>query len=162
MRNQFARLGLEGVQIVELDAARELPFSRQFDRILVDAPCSGTGTLARHPEIRWRLRAEQLPDFHRLQVGILTSAIKQLAPDGRLVYSTCSLEPEENEEVVEEVLAGTLSLRRVARNEVAKSLVAHLTRGIDPEALVDADGQFRTSPVSQQTDGFYAAVLEKR
>jgi 16S rRNA (cytosine967-C5)-methyltransferase len=162
MRNQFARLGLEGVQIVELDAARELPFGRQFDRILVDAPCSGTGTLARHPEIRWRLRAEQLPEFHRLQVEILASAIKQLAPDGRLVYSTCSLEPEENEEVVEEVLAGTQSLRRVARDEVAKSLVAHLIRGIDPQALVDADGQFRTSPVSQQTDGFFATVLEKR
>jgi 16S rRNA (cytosine967-C5)-methyltransferase len=162
MRNQFARLGLEGVQIVELDAARELPFGRQFDRILVDAPCSGTGTLARHPEIRWRLRAEQLPEFHRLQVEILASAIKQLAPDGRLVYSTCSLEPEENEEVVEEVLAGTQSLRRVARDEVAKSLVAHLIRGIDPQALVDADGQFRTSPVSRQTDGFFATVLEKR
>jgi 16S rRNA (cytosine967-C5)-methyltransferase len=162
MRNQFARLGLVGVRIVELDGARELPFGRQFDRILVDAPCSGTGTLARHPEIRWRLRAEQLPEFHRLQVEILASAVKQLAPGGRLAYSTCSIEPEENEEVVEEVLAGTQSLRRVARSEVAKSLEAHLIRGIDPQALVDADGQFRTSPVSQQTDGFCAAVLEKR
>jgi 16S rRNA (cytosine967-C5)-methyltransferase len=162
IRNQFARLGLVGVRIVELDGARELPFGRQFDRILVDAPCSGTGTLARHPEIRWRLRAEQLPEFRRLQVGILASAIKQLAAGGRLVYSTCSMEPEENEEVVEEVLAGTQSLRRVARSEVAKSLEAHLIRGIDPQALVDADGQFRTSPVSQQTDGFSAAVLEKR
>jgi hypothetical protein len=72
------------------------------------------------------------------------------------------MEPEENEEVVEEVLAGTQSLRRVARDEVAKSLAADLIRGIDPQALVDAGGQFRTSPVSQQTDGFYAAVLEKR
>jgi 16S rRNA (cytosine967-C5)-methyltransferase len=162
MRNQFARLRLADVQVVELDAARELPFGRQFDRILVDAPCSGTGTLARHPEIRWRLRAEQLPEFHLLQVEILTSAIKQLAPGGRLVYSTCSMEPEENEEVVEEVLAGGQSLRRVARDEVAKSLAAHLIRGIDSQALIDADSQFRTSSVAQHTDGFFAAILEKR
>ena len=76
VRHDQHRLGLAGVQIVELDAARELPFGRQFDRILVDAPCSGTGTLARHPEIRWRLRAEQLPEFHRLQAEMLASAMK--------------------------------------------------------------------------------------
>ena len=161
MRNQFQRLNLDGVQIVELDATRDLPFGRQFDRILVDAPCSGTGTLARHPEIRWRLRPEQLSEFHQLQVGILTSAIKQLAPGGRLVYSTCSMEPEENEEVVSEVLASAPSIKPVARDEIAKSLAPHLAPGLDAQTLIDARGQFRTSPAAQRTDGFFAAILEK-
>ena len=162
MRSQFERLGLASVRIVELDAARDLPFGQQFDRILVDAPCSGTGTLARHPEIRWRLRPEQLPEFHQLQVAILASAIKQLAPGGRLVYSTCSMEPEENEEVVAEVIAGAPSLKRVAREEVAKSLAPHLVPGIDAQNLLNADGEFRTSPAEQATDGFFVAILEKR
>jgi 16S rRNA (cytosine967-C5)-methyltransferase len=161
MRNQFQRLKLDGVQIVELDAAHNLPFGRHFDRILVDAPCSGTGTLARHPEIRWRLRPEQLSEFHQLQVGILTSAIKQLAPGGRLVYSTCSMEPEENEEVVSEVLTSASSIRPVTRDEIAKLLASHLVPGLDPQTLIDANGQFRTSPAMQRTDGFFAAVLEK-
>ena len=81
---------------MQLDAMQPLPFAVKFHRILVDAPCSGTGTLARHPEIRWRLKPEQLAEFHRLQVAILTSALDALAPGGRLVYATCSLEPEEN------------------------------------------------------------------
>ncbi len=161
MRNQFERLGLGSVQIVELDAAHDLPFGRQFDRILVDAPCSGTGTLARHPEIRWRLRPEQFSEFHQLQVGILASAIKQLAPGGRIVYSTCSMEPEENEEVVSEALANAPSIKPVARDEVAKSLVPHVVPGLDARSLVDATGEFRTSPAAQRTDGFFAAVLEK-
>jgi 16S rRNA (cytosine967-C5)-methyltransferase len=160
MRNQFSRLGLDGVQLVELDAADSLPFSRQFDRILVDAPCSGTGTLARHPEIRWRLRPEQLSEFHQLQVGILASAIKQLAPGGRLVYSTCSMELEENEEVVSEVLSSVPFIKPPARDEVAKSLAPHLVPGLDPQSLIDANSQFRTSPAAQRTDGFFAAVLE--
>ena len=161
MRNQFERLSLGRVQIVELDAGRDLPFGRQFDRILVDAPCSGTGTLARHPEIRWRLRLEQLSEFHELQVGILASAIKQLAPGGRVVYSTCSMEPEENEEVVSETLASAPSIKSVTRDEIAKSLAPHVVPGLDAQTLIDANGQFRTSPAAQRTDGFFAAVLEK-
>ncbi|MGC1593725.1 MAG: 16S rRNA (cytosine(967)-C(5))-methyltransferase RsmB, partial [Candidatus Acidiferrales bacterium] len=97
MREQFSRLGLGAVRLVELDAARPLPFGVRFDRILVDAPCSGTGTLGRHPEIRWRLKAEALAEFHVLQVALLRSGLERLAPGGRLVYSTCSLEAEENE-----------------------------------------------------------------
>jgi 16S rRNA (cytosine967-C5)-methyltransferase len=168
MRNQFRRLNLDAVQIIEVDATRDLPFGRQFDRILVDAPCSGTGTLARHPEIRWRLRPEQLSEFHQLQVGILASAIKQLALGGRLVYSTCSMEPEENEEVVSEVLSSVLtsvstsapSIKPVAQDEIVKSLAPHLAPGLDPQTLIEANGQFRTSPAAQHTDGFFAAVLE--
>ena len=89
---------------IVLDGEQPLPFERPFDRILVDVPCSGTGTLARHPEIRWKLHAEDLSDLHDRQARLLRNALPHLAPDGRLVYSTCSLEPEENEFVVREVL----------------------------------------------------------
>ncbi len=85
---------------VVLDGARPLPFHILFDRILVDAPCSGTGTLARHPEIKWKLTPADLDDLAGRQRAILGQAFRLLAPGGRLVYSTCSLEPEENEQVV--------------------------------------------------------------
>jgi 16S rRNA (cytosine967-C5)-methyltransferase len=89
--------------LVVLDGTRVLPFGRLFDRILVDAPCSGTGTLGRNPEIKWRLRPEDLDDLPRRQKALLANALEALAPGGRLVYSTCSLEPEENEGVVRAV-----------------------------------------------------------
>jgi 16S rRNA (cytosine967-C5)-methyltransferase len=85
---------------VALDATQPLPFARKFDRILVDAPCSGTGTLARNPEIKWRLREPDLPDLQRRQKQILKNALDAVAPGGLLVYSTCSLEREENEDVI--------------------------------------------------------------
>jgi 16S rRNA (cytosine967-C5)-methyltransferase len=86
---------------VALDATEPLPFALQFDRILVDAPCSGTGTLAPNPEIKWRLKTEDLPEFQNRQRKILAHALDRLAPGGKLVYATCSLERDENEDVVE-------------------------------------------------------------
>ncbi|MBZ5633210.1 MAG: hypothetical protein LAO55_08780 [Acidobacteriia bacterium] len=94
-------------QRVVLDATTTLPFNVKFDRILVDAPCSGTGTLARNPEIKWRLRASDLQRFALLQRKILEHALPHLKPGGRLVYATCSLEREENEDVISHVLAGS-------------------------------------------------------
>lgn len=90
-----------GVHVVHLDGTRPLPFGRRFDRILLDAPCSGTGTLARNPEIKWRLQPEDILDLHRRQGALLRNALEVLAPGGVLVYSTCSLEREENDGVVE-------------------------------------------------------------
>jgi 16S rRNA (cytosine967-C5)-methyltransferase len=98
-RTRLAEVPGEAVRVV-LDAREPLPFSRKFERILIDAPCSGTGTLARNPEIKWRLRVEDLARFQELQKAILDRALGQLAPGGRLVYATCSLEREENEDVV--------------------------------------------------------------
>jgi len=161
MRKQFERLHLAGVQSVELDAEKPLPFPAHFERILVDTPCSGTGTLARHPEIRWRLRPEQLAEFHRLQVAILRSALEALAPGGRIVYSTCSLEPKENEEVIAQVLRAEPSLRPVPATEIAAVLAPHLAENVDAASLFDAAGYFRTLPGAQPTDGFFAAVLQK-
>ncbi len=91
---------------VVLDAATALPFNVKFDRILIDAPCSGTGTLARNPEIKWRLRPNDLARFAALQRRILENALPHLKPGGKLVYATCSLEREENEDVITHVLAG--------------------------------------------------------
>ena len=93
-------------QRVVLDAAAALPFNMKFDRILVDAPCSGTGTLARNPEIKWRLRPADLARFAALQREILRHALPHLKPGGRLIYATCSLEREENEDVVAGIGAG--------------------------------------------------------
>jgi 16S rRNA (cytosine967-C5)-methyltransferase len=86
--------------LVVLDGTQPLPFARGFDRILVDAPCSGTGTLGRNPEIKWRLKPADLDDLQRRQTALLANARAVLKPGGLLVYSTCSLEPEENEGVV--------------------------------------------------------------
>jgi 16S rRNA (cytosine967-C5)-methyltransferase len=163
MRSQFQRLKIGNLNFVKLNATRELPFRAAFQRILVDAPCSGTGTLSRHPEIRWRLRPEQLAEFHRLQVDILINAIAMLAPQGRLVYSTCSVEPEENEDVVGEALqkSAPLQLRQVTSDSAAVSLKDHLIPGVDARELFDAEAQFRTVPGERATDGFFAAILER-
>jgi 16S rRNA (cytosine967-C5)-methyltransferase len=159
MRVQLERVAAGRAHLVELDAEQPLPFRGQFDRILLDAPCSGTGTLARHPEIRWRLELNRLAESHKHQVSMLRMALLQLAPGGRLVYSTCSTEPEENEEVVEEALRDTSWVRRVPRVEAARAIAPHLAAGVDPDTLFDAGGYFRTSPSLHQTDGFFAAVL---
>jgi len=161
MREQFERLKLARVDAVELDAQKPLPFCAHFDRILVDAPCSGTGTLARHPEIRWRLRPEQLGELHSLQVALLTNAIAQLAPAGRLVYSTCSLEPEENEEVAAEVLRTTPGAHQLSASEAASAIAPHLVPDPKTSRLFDASGNFRTWPPDCATDGFFATLLTK-
>ena len=100
--------GLRGLaaDLVVLDGTRPLPLAQRFDRILVDAPCSGTGTLGRNPEIKWRLRPDDLADLHGRQTALLQNALQALAAGGRLVYSTCSLEPEENQQVVAKAAAG--------------------------------------------------------
>lgn len=89
------------IPVIALDAVTPLPFDAKFDRILVDAPCSGTGTLSRNPEIKWRLKPEDIAELQTRQKAILRNALAQLKPGGLLVYSTCSLEREENQGVIE-------------------------------------------------------------
>jgi 16S rRNA (cytosine967-C5)-methyltransferase len=163
MRAQFERIGLRGVHLVELNAEEPLPFRQKFNRILLDAPCSGTGTLARHPEIRWRFDPERLAELHTFQVRLLRNALANLAPGGQLVYSTCSIEPEENESVIADALAlhHDISIRRVPREVLTERLRPHLVNSAEAEAFFDSDGYFRTSPASLHTDGFFAAVLQR-
>jgi 16S rRNA (cytosine967-C5)-methyltransferase len=103
---------VSGCARVVLDATSSLPFRTSFDRVLVDAPCSGTGTLGRNPEIRWRLKPADIEKLHDKQVAILRQSLKCLGPEGILVYSTCSLERRENEDVVSESGATVVSVRR--------------------------------------------------
>jgi 16S rRNA (cytosine967-C5)-methyltransferase len=98
--HRLQTLSALSADLVVLDATAPLPFARKFDRILLDAPCSGTGTLARNPEIKWRLTPQDIQALHQRQTALLANAMDALAPGGRLVYSTCSLEREENENVV--------------------------------------------------------------
>lgn len=158
LRGNLERVGATNVRLLALDAQQPLPISTQFDRILVDAPCSGTGTLARNPEIRWRLKPEDLPELAARQVAILRSAFDALAPGGRLVYSTCSLEPEENELVVKQALATTGGLRLLDGSE---ALRPYLHDGANASTLFDDHGYFRTWPHVHGTDGFFAAVIER-
>jgi 16S rRNA (cytosine967-C5)-methyltransferase len=144
----------EAVRLVRLDASERLPFSLQFDRILVDAPCSGTGTLARNPEIKWRLAAEDPARLAAIQSKILVNALAALAPGGRLIYATCSLEPEENEMVVESVLSSAAGFRRLGRAELIESLPK-----LAP--LIDENGYFRTRPDLHGMDGFFAAAITR-
>ncbi len=154
MRRLWPQLAPPNVPLhaVRLDASRPLPFAYQFDRVLADVPCSGTGTLARNPEIKWRLQESDFSRLARTQAAILRQGLESLAPGGRLVYSTCSLEPEENEAVVEAVLSEAQNFRRLARAEFA-------TEFPFLSSLFDAAGYFRTRPDLHGTDGFFAAVI---
>jgi len=109
---RVAMLNTLGVDVVHLDATRPLPFCVSFDRILLDAPCSGTGTLARNPEIKWRLDPAGLAELHERQVVLLRNALDALAPAGQLVYSTCSLEREENDGVIESLGLSPIRIMR--------------------------------------------------
>ncbi len=100
-----------------LDATQPLPLRERFDRVLIDAPCSGTGTLGRNPEIKWRLEPSDLIDLHRRQVAMLRNALECLKPGGRLVYSTCSLEEEENRAVIEAFPRAWRTVQRLPGHE---------------------------------------------
>ncbi len=132
-----------------------------FDLVLCDVPCSGTGTLGRNPEIRLRLDAAELPRQAARQREILRAALGRVAAGGRVVYSTCSLEPEECERVVDALIAETGSAwRRVDTQSLLDEL---RERGVLQGELKDAvrDRALRTLPGVHAVDGFYAAVLER-
>jgi 16S rRNA (cytosine967-C5)-methyltransferase len=155
----------ERVRTEVADAATTpFPASTLFDLILCDVPCTGTGTLARNPEIRHRLRPEELARQSTRQRAILSGALRHLAPGGRLVYSTCSLEPEENQQVIESILSDP-SLRPVPVNSLLETLAS--TNILSPEsatALIPSatpNGTLRTLPGVHPCDGFFAVILER-
>jgi 16S rRNA (cytosine967-C5)-methyltransferase len=121
---------------VVLDAARPLPLRAHFDRIFIDAPCSGTGTLSRNPEIKWRVQERDFARFGEIQSRIVLEGLRVLAPQGKLLYATCSLECEENEDVI----AAVLQLR--------------------PDFHLESESW--RLPGREEGDGFYAAVLAPR
>src|SRR5678816_2803563 len=125
-------------QRVVLDAAMALPFNVKSDRVLVDAPCSGTGTLARNPEIKWRLQPDDLADLRSRQLSIVSAAMMHVAPRGKLVYATCSLEKEEGESVADEALQNTKFFHlRNGRDEIAQLRTQGLLSTNEYESFVD-------------------------
>ncbi|HTJ86861.1 MAG TPA: transcription antitermination factor NusB [Terriglobales bacterium] len=147
------------VQVLSADV-RAMPLNRQFDRILVDAPCSGTGTLARNPEIKWRLKAEDLSRLEAYQLEILGSAMKHAAMGGRIVYSTCSLEPEENQQVIEKALTDNPAFHVIdARSRLLELQSNGELAWKDIDSLITGP-YLRTIPGVHPCDGFFAAILE--
>lgn len=160
MQNLLGKNQSTRIKIVAADAIN-LPVAMKFDRILVDVPCSGTGTLTRNPEIKWHLKPEDLAKLHDRQLAILLSALEHLALGGRLVYSTCSLEREENENVVEQALAQITSVRLLdcsAELDRLKAIGSLIWPNI--ESLTHGS-YLRTIPGVHPSDGFFAAILEK-
>ena len=148
------------IQVVVADA-QQFPIALLFDRVLADVPCSGTGTLARNPEIKWRLTPADLAELNQRQGKILRSALAHVAAGGRLIYSTCSLEKEENEDVVEQALAENKSFRLVdARTELDRLKAAGELVWQDTTTLTRGP-YLRTIPGIHPCDGFFAAILEK-
>ena len=146
------RWGITAVKTAVVDAADAASTASlgSFDRVLVDAPCSGLGTLRRNPEIRWHLTARKLGEFPPLQKRILGNAAACVKGGGVLLYSTCSVMPEENEGVVEAFLEGHRDF-----------IPARPPAGF-PADVIDAKGFLRTFPHRHGTDGFFGALLQRR
>ena len=163
LRERLAPLD-DRIDCRHLDAAT-LDESGAFDLVLADVPCSGTGTLGRNPEIRHRLAPDDFARQTERQRAILGAAIRATREGGRVVYSTCSLEPEENEQVIAAVLAAHENVRvlplalRLEEMEAAAILIEAGVRRL--EGAVTAEGYLRLIPGRFGTDGFFVAVLEK-
>lgn len=138
------------VRIVQADAAVP-PFAPLFHRVLLDAPCSGLGTLRRDPDIRWRRTEDELPKLAAAQAMMLERASLALEPGGRVIYSTCSSEPEENEHVVDAFLARHGEFRLARADELQPITHRFLT----------GSGHFRTLPFRDRLEAFFAAMLVK-
>jgi 16S rRNA (cytosine967-C5)-methyltransferase len=150
LRRTVNATGATCARVVQADIAGPLPFRTTFDCVLLDAPCSGLGTLRRDPDIRWRRSAEDLPSLQATQLAMLQRTAGVVAPGGRLVYATCSSEPDENEDVVSRFLERHPDFTR-APELIPSSLSRFIT----------AVGDFRTFPFRDQLEAFFAAMLVK-
>jgi 16S rRNA (cytosine967-C5)-methyltransferase len=149
LRENCRRQGVESVKIVQYDAEKSLPFAENaFDWILVDAPCSGTGTIRHNPEIKYFLQEKDFVELSEKQLEILKNASKLVKSGGRLIYSTCSLEREENESVVEKFLADNSEFEKVLPRL--------------PERFLTDENFARTFPQRDEMDGFFIAAFKKR
>ncbi len=144
----------------EVCDAAKLAYEKSFDLILCDVPCSGTGTIARNPEIRHRLEPAEFSRQHSRQVAILLAAMRALKPGGRLLYSSCSLEPEENEAVIQNCLSGRLEYSEVDLSGRVAALVAAGSL-VSAEGLLQ-NGRLRTLPGVHPCDGFFTAMITRR
>lgn len=154
LKPRLARSGLSNVHPQLLADERDQKVKRlagKFDRVLIDAPCSGLGTLRRNPDLKWRQSPESVAELVAKQAAIFDSSARLTKPGGRLVYATCSLLPEENEGQIEAFLAHHAEYRVVQVAEV----LTQLGIGLDMGEFLKLD------PARHETDGFFAAILEK-
>lgn len=155
LKPRLARSGLSNVHPGVIASENDQKIKRlagKFDRVLVDAPCSGLGTLRRNPDMKWRQTPEAIAELQQKQASILASASRLVKPGGRLVYATCSFLPEENVAIVDAFLAAHPEFARKSAAEVLAQQNVQLDTGEDLRLLPHVHG----------TDGFYAAVLERR
>jgi 16S rRNA (cytosine967-C5)-methyltransferase len=153
LRHAVQASGARSIHVVRVDSTGLLPFRAEFDRVLVDAPCSGLGTIRRDPDIRWRRTEADLPPLAARQRELLTRAAATVRAGGRLVYATCSSEPEENEQVVDAFLAANAGFALV---DLAGEPLAEAVK-----PLIDREGMFRTLPFRDGLEAFFAAALRR-
>ncbi|HJX34037.1 MAG TPA: RsmB/NOP family class I SAM-dependent RNA methyltransferase, partial [Desulfatiglandales bacterium] len=148
------RLGIDNIHPVVADASKSLSsaFSVQFDKVILDAPCSGLGTISRHPDIKWNRDEGDIIRLSFMQKTIMNEAASVIQKGGRILFVTCTISKEENEDVVEDFL--------VRNSDVSlENLKSHVPEwGLD---LIDDQGFFRTFPHIHNMDGFFAALFTK-
>lgn len=152
LKRTLNRLGIHCASIVRGDIERQCPFMPVFDRILVDSPCSALGRIRRAHEIKWNRRPEDISKIAQRQRALLEKASEALKPGGLLVYSVCTLEKEENEEIIYSFLEKRKGFRYLSPMQYLSSPF---------KELVDADGFLRTFPHRHNMDGFFAALLTR-
>jgi 16S rRNA (cytosine967-C5)-methyltransferase len=140
------------VWLVQANLLTPVPFRILFDCVVVDAPCSGLGTLRRDPDIRWRRQEADLSEFARSQLAMLGHAAAAVAPGGRLVYATCSSEPEENEDVAAAFLREWPQFAAIGAGDAHPAL---------PADVVDERDHLRTRPDRHGLEAFFGAVFER-
>jgi 16S rRNA (cytosine967-C5)-methyltransferase len=153
LQRTVAATGADNVAVVQADLLQPLPFTDRFDCVVVDAPCSGLGTLRRDPDIRWRRNEIDLAALAAAQRVMLRHAAAAVAPGGRLVYATCSSEPEENEEVAAAFLSSAPDFVPLDARRAHPAL---------PAAVLDERGHLRTEPHRHQLEAFFGAVMIRR
>jgi 16S rRNA (cytosine967-C5)-methyltransferase len=155
LASNAVRLGIRSTLAVAADASKDLSslFRVRFDRIVVDAPCSGLGVICRHPDAKWNKKEEDIPRLAELQKAILNSGCSVLRRGGMLLYVTCTLSREENEEVVDACLAQNKDMALVNLRDQAPP---------GAKDLIDDRGFLRTLPHRHHMDGFFGALLRKK
>jgi 16S rRNA (cytosine967-C5)-methyltransferase len=165
IKPRLQRTGLTNVHPTAISHEADARLDRlagKLDRVLVDAPCTGLGTLRRHPDLKWRVRETDLKAQSALQLRILTSAARLLKPGGRLVYATCSLLEEENERVAEAFAADHPGFEGVAVSEELTRLKVADAAALCSQSVGRRVDDLRLWPHRHGTDGFYAAIWRKR
>ena len=163
LRPRLARSGLSNVHPARIEHERDQKIRRmagKLDRVLVDAPCSGLGTLRRNPDLKWRQTPESVAELTQKQAAILAAAATLVKPGGRLVYATCSLLADENEAIVTAFLSAHPEFTLLPAADILAAQGVSEVDGRLAPAL--ADGMLRLRPDREGTDGFFAAVLERQ